>query len=156
MPSFELNVNGKDATVTTEEKTPLLSVLRDNLHLTGAKAGCGEGECGACTVLVGGRAVRSCITSIRDAAVHPIHTIEGLAHGPKLHRVQQAFLDHSAFQCGFCTPGMIMAATALLSRIPNPTLEDIRTGLNGNVCRCGAYSRIIKAVLQAAESEEHA
>ncbi len=156
MATFKLNVNGKDFTVTAGETTSLLSVLRDNLHLTGAKAGCGEGECGACTVLVDGRAVRSCITSISDAGAHSVQTIEGLADGPKLHRVQQAFLNHSAFQCGFCTPGMIMAAVALLNRNPNPALEDIRTGLNGNVCRCGTYSRIVKAVQEAAQGAEHA
>jgi aerobic-type carbon monoxide dehydrogenase small subunit (CoxS/CutS family) len=156
MATFKLNVNGKHASVTTEENTPLLSVLRENLHLTGAKAGCGEGECGACTVLVNGRAVRSCITSISATAAGSVQTVEGLADGPKLHRVQQAFLDYSAFQCGFCTPGMIMATVALLNRIPNPTLEDIRTGLHGNVCRCGTYCRIIKAVRHAAEGAEHA
>jgi nicotinate dehydrogenase subunit A len=156
MATFKLNVNGKDAAVTAEESTPLLSVLRGHLHLTGAKAGCGEGECGACTVLIDGHPARSCITSISDAATHSIQTIEGLADGLKLHRVQQAFLEHSAFQCGFCTPGMIMAAVALLNRNPNPTLEDIRTALNGNVCRCGTYPRIVRAIRQAAESAEHA
>ncbi len=150
MATFNIDVNGKKSVIGADETTSLLSVLREHLHLTGAKPGCGEGECGACTVLVDGHAVRSCITSIRD--VRSVQTIEGLAENRKLHRVQQAFLDHSAFQCGFCIPGMIMATVALLNRIPNPTVENIRAELNGNICRCGAYSRIIKAVRQAEES----
>jgi aerobic-type carbon monoxide dehydrogenase small subunit (CoxS/CutS family) len=156
MMTFRLNVNGAEFSVSTNETTPVLSVLRDNLHLTGAKPGCGEGQCGACTVLVDGHAVRSCITPIRDAAARSVVTIEGLGHGPKLHPVQQAFLDHSAFQCGYCTPGMILAAVALLKKNPHPTVQDIRDELNGNICRCGTYSRIIKAVRQAAESAENA
>ena len=156
MPTFRLTVNGMDAAVVADERTSLLSVLRDNFFLTGAKPGCGEGQCGACTVLIDGSAARSCITPVGQVGKRSILTIEGLAHGSSLHPVQQAFLDHSAFQCGFCTPGMIMAAVALLNRNPNPTANDIRTEMNGNVCRCGTYSRIIGAVRQAARSAEHA
>ncbi len=157
METFTLNVNGKDHSIRADRTTPLLSVLRDQLHLTGAKPGCGEGECGACTVLLDGHAVRSCITPMSAIAAQPVTTIEGLAGDAKLHRVQEAFLAHSAFQCGFCTPGMVMSTVALLHRIPQPTTEQIRTELNGNVCRCGTYLRIIKAVREAAsESGDHA
>jgi aerobic-type carbon monoxide dehydrogenase small subunit (CoxS/CutS family) len=156
MTTFRLNVNGTEFSITVNETTPLLSVLRDHLHLMGAKPGCGEGQCGACTVLVDGHAIHSCITPIRDAATRSVVTIEGLRRGTKLHPVQQAFLDHSAFQCGYCTPGMIMAAVALLKRNPHPTVQDIRQELNGNICRCGTYSRILKAVRQAAESAQDA
>ena len=156
MTTFRLKVNGTDLSVTTNETTPVLSVLRDNLHLTGAKPGCGEGQCGACTVLVDGNAIRSCITPISEVAARSVTTIDGLGKGPKLHPVQQAFLDHSAFQCGYCTPGMIMAAVALLKKNPHPTVQDIRLELNGNLCRCGTYSRIIKAILQAAEGAPNA
>jgi aerobic-type carbon monoxide dehydrogenase small subunit (CoxS/CutS family) len=156
MTTVRLTVNGTDVAVVADETTSLLSVLRDNLFLTGAKPGCGEGQCGACTVLIDGSAARSCITPVGQVGKRSILTIEGLARGSSLHPVQQAFLDHSAFQCGFCTPGMIMAAVALLNRNPNPTTNDIRTELNGNVCRCGTYSRIIGAVRQAAGNAEHA
>ena len=156
MATFKLEVNGTELEVSAGETASLLSVLREKLHLTGAKPGCGEGQCGACTVLVNGGPVHSCITPISEVGTRPVLTIEGLANGPQLHRVQQAFLDHSAFQCGFCTPGMIMAAVALLNRNPNPTASEIRRELKGNVCRCGTYSRIIKAVRQAAEGERHA
>lgn len=156
MKTFKLKVNGRDFSVAADETASLLSVLREKLHLTGAKAGCGEGQCGACTVLLDEKAVRSCITSIGEVGARAVTTIEGLAQGPQLHHVQQAFLEHSAFQCGFCTPGMIMAAAALLRRNPNPSVKDIRTELNGNICRCGTYSRIIKAVRQAAEGVQHA
>ena len=153
MATFKLKINGTEREVSAGETTSLLSVLREQLHLTGAKPGCGEGQCGACTVLVNGGAVHSCITPVSEVGARPVLTIEGLTNGPRLHRVQQAFLDHSAFQCGFCTPGMIMAAVALLNRNSNPTGSEIRRELKGNVCRCGTYSRIIKAVRQAAEGE---
>ena len=156
MVTFKLNVNGTDLTISAEETMSLLSVLRERLRLTGAKPGCGEGQCGACAVLVYGQAVRSWITPIRDVDGRSVITIEGLAHGANLHRVQQAFLDQSAFQCGFCTPGMIMATVSLLNRNPSPTVNDIRRELSGNVCRCGTYSRIIKAVRQAAEGGHRA
>jgi aerobic-type carbon monoxide dehydrogenase small subunit (CoxS/CutS family) len=156
MTTFKLTVNGKDLEISADKSTPVLSVLRDHLHLTGAKPGCGEGQCGACTVLVDGHAIRSCITPIGDVGAGSLLTIEGLAQSPKLQRVQQAFLNHSAFQCGFCTPGMIMATVGLLNKNSSPTAKDIRRELNGNVCRCGTYSRIVKAVAQAAESAQHA
>ncbi len=156
METFRLNVNGKDHSIAAEPTSSLLSVLRNDLHLTGAKPGCGEGECGACTVLLGGRAIRSCITPVSEAAAQPVTTIEGLAGDAKLQRIQQAFLKHSAFQCGYCTPGMIMASVALLQKLPNPTTDQIRQELNGNICRCGTYLRIVRAVQQAAKGEEHA
>ena len=156
MVSIALKVNGEDCKVITDPTTPLLSVLRENLKLTGAKPGCGEGQCGACTVLLDGRAVRSCMTSVSDIGPHHVQTIEGLAQGSKLDRLQQSFLRHSAFQCGYCTPGMIMGAVALLNRVARPTVEEIRTELNGNLCRCGTYSRIIQAILHAAEGPERA
>lgn len=155
MPVFKLNVNGTETTVSADPSTSLLSVLREQLHLTGTKYACGEEQCGACTVLVGGEAVRSCVFPIHNVAQKHVQTIEGLSNGAHLHAVQQAFLDASAFQCGFCTPGMIMASVALLARNPEPSVEEIRTGLARNVCRCGAYSRIIKAVRAATEIGKH-
>jgi aerobic-type carbon monoxide dehydrogenase small subunit (CoxS/CutS family) len=128
----------------------LLSVLRDELDLTGTKYGCGEGQCGACTVLLDGRPMRSCRTQIDSAANKKITTIEGLEQNGRLHPVQQAFVDSEAFQCAYCTSGMIVSAVGLLNRIPNPSEEDIRQHMNGNVCRCGTYARIIAAVQQAA------
>lgn len=156
MVILNLNVNGKDYIVKADASASLLSILREELHLTGAKPGCGEGQCGACTVLVSGHAVHSCITAAADVGSRPVLTIEGLAHGAKLHPVQQAFLDQSAFQCGYCTPGMIMATVGLLSKIPNPTAKEIRTELNGNVCRCGTYERIVKAIRQVTQGSSHA
>ena len=146
----ELQVNGATVPVNVEAATPLLSVLRDTLGLTGSKIGCGEGACGACTVLVGGVATRACITPVGSVAGQPIRTIEGLAPDGALHPVQQAFLDQQAFQCGYCTPGMIMAAVALLEQCPAPTQADIIAAMQGNLCRCGTYPRIIRAIQQAA------
>jgi aerobic-type carbon monoxide dehydrogenase small subunit (CoxS/CutS family) len=151
MPALKLTVNGIEATVSADPSTSLLSILRQQFHLTGAKYACGEGQCGACTVLVGGEAVRSCVFPVHEVGQKYVQTIEGLANSAHLHPIQQAFLDASAFQCGFCTPGMIMAAVALLDRNPSPSVEEIRTGLAGNVCRCGAYSRIVKAVRAAVQ-----
>jgi aerobic-type carbon monoxide dehydrogenase small subunit (CoxS/CutS family) len=131
-----INLNGRNCEVSADPTASLLSVLRDTLHLTGAKPGCGEGQCGACTVLVEGSAVHSCITPLSDVASKKIQTIEGLAAEAKFNRVQQSFLECAAFQCGYCTPGMIMATVALLMRNPNPTVEEIRMGLDGNLCRC--------------------
>jgi aerobic-type carbon monoxide dehydrogenase small subunit (CoxS/CutS family) len=128
----------------------LLVVLRDHLGLTGSKPGCGEGECGACTVLVEGVAVRSCVTPADSAAGKAVLTIEGLERDGRLHPLQQAFLDNGAFQCGYCTPGMLMSAVALLNSCPEPSEEEIAAGLDGNICRCGAYRRIVRAVRQAA------
>src|SRR5262249_33650415 len=126
--------------------------LRDTLDLTGSKYGCGEGRCGACTVLVDGRAVRSCITLVGQCAGKEITTIEGLAHDGQLHPLQQAFLDAGAMQCGYCTPGMIMAGVALLSQKPALTSHDVMDTMEGNVCRCGTYARIVAAMLKASEA----
>jgi aerobic-type carbon monoxide dehydrogenase small subunit (CoxS/CutS family) len=127
----------------------LLSVLRNRLDLTGTKYGCGEGECGACTVLMDGQAVHSCQTQVADAVGKKITTIEGLEQNGKLTVVQQAFLDVGAFQCAYCTSGMILRATALLQDLPNPSEAQIKTRMNGNICRCGTYPRIVAAVQQA-------
>jgi aerobic-type carbon monoxide dehydrogenase small subunit (CoxS/CutS family) len=129
----------------------LLSILRDDLDLTGAKYGCGEGQCGACTVLVDGAAVKSCITRAASVAGKKIVTIEGLAKDGALHPVQQAFLDADALQCGYCTPGMILGAVALLARNPKPGEQEIVRGMNGHICRCGTYPRIVQAVQKAAK-----
>jgi len=151
MGRYRLNVNGRIREVEAEPSASLLSVLRDRLDLTGAKNGCGEGECGACTVLVGGRAVRSCITPVSAVGTKPVVTIEGLERGGALHPVQQAFLDGLAFQCGYCTPGMIMEAVALLGRKAAPSESEIRSEMEGHICRCGAYGRIVEAVRRAAQ-----
>jgi aerobic-type carbon monoxide dehydrogenase small subunit (CoxS/CutS family) len=129
----------------------LLDALRESAGLTGTKEGCAEGECGACTVLAGGRAIRSCITPVGTVADRPIVTIEGLEQDDRLHPLQQAFLEAEAFQCGYCTPGMIMAGVGLLTECPNPTEAEIVAGMQGNICRCGTYRRIIGAIQQAAE-----
>jgi aerobic-type carbon monoxide dehydrogenase small subunit (CoxS/CutS family) len=153
MPAVkELHVNGTARPVDADAARSLLSVLRDDLGLTGAKYGCGEGHCGACTVLVDGRPVRSCNTKVESAAQKKVSTIEGLAVGEKLHALQEAFLEAGAMQCGYCTPGMIMSALALLNNNPEPTREDIVRWMTGNICRCGTYTRIIAAVEKAAKA----
>jgi aerobic-type carbon monoxide dehydrogenase small subunit (CoxS/CutS family) len=144
-----LNVNGSERQVNTPPDEPLLSVLRNHLQLTGTKYGCGEGQCGACTVLLDGRPARACRTPVSQAVGKKIMTIEGLEQNGQLHPVQAAFLEHEAFQCGYCTSGMIMSAVALVSTNPNPTDDDIVRQMNGNVCRCGTYPRIVAAVKQA-------
>ena len=144
-------LNGETTTVEVDTGRPLLWVLRSDLGLTGTKYGCGERECGACTVLVNGRPVFACRTRVRSVQGREVTTIEGLAQGGELHPVQQGFADHGAFQCGFCTPGMIMRATAFLQRNPDPSEAEIVSGLEANLCRCGAYNRIVRAVRQAAE-----
>ena len=150
-PVKELHVNGSRHAVSVDAGHSLLSTLRDDLGLTGSKYGCGEGKCGACTVLVNGQgSFRSCITKVRAAAGKPIVTIEGVAKGGKLHPLQEAFLEMGAFQCGYCTSGMILSALALLQEKPQPTREDILEAMDGNICRCGAYSRIVAAVERAA------
>jgi aerobic-type carbon monoxide dehydrogenase small subunit (CoxS/CutS family) len=147
----QLRVNGTDYPISLDRDRSLLHVLREELGLTGTKYGCGEGECGACKVLVDGIAVRSCITPVGEAVGRAITTIEGLADGDRLHPVQQAFIDVGAFQCGFCTPGMILGAVSLLARNPHPNETEIRAGMDGNVCRCGGYLRIIQAIQRAAQ-----
>jgi aerobic-type carbon monoxide dehydrogenase small subunit (CoxS/CutS family) len=152
MSALTLDVNGVKHLVDAPPEESLLSVIRERLNLTGTKYGCGEGQCGACTVLVDGRPVRSCRTKASGAAGGKIVTIEGLASGDSLHPVQAAFLEVEAFQCGFCTPGMIVSAVALLAARPAPSNEDIASALGGNVCRCGTYPRIVMAVAQAARA----
>ncbi|HEY2908636.1 MAG TPA: (2Fe-2S)-binding protein [Gemmataceae bacterium] len=147
----ELHVNGMARPVDAEPSRSLLSVLRDDLDLTGAKYGCGEGRCGACTVLVDGRAIRSCSARVETAAQKKVLTIEGLAEGEKLHAIQEAFLAEGSLQCGYCTPGMVMSAFALLSANPTPSREQIVLGMNGNICRCGTYGRIVAAIERAAK-----
>ena len=146
----ELTVNGARLAVDAAAEQPLLHVLRDGLGLTGCKIGCGEGECGACTVLVDDEACRACITPVGAVAGRPVRTIEGLEQAGRLHPLQQAFLDAGALQCGYCTPGMIMAALGLLLRCPDPSEETIVRAMQGNICRCGTYSRIVRAIRQAA------
>jgi aerobic-type carbon monoxide dehydrogenase small subunit (CoxS/CutS family) len=149
MPTLTLNVNGAKMPVTVPADETLLSVLRNRLNLTGTKYGCGEGECGACTVLLDGKATRSCQTTAGEAAGARITTVEGLEHNGHLSPVQQAFLDEDAFQCGYCTSGMIVRATALLADTPKPTPAQIAARMNGNICRCGTYPRIVAAVHRA-------
>ena len=148
--TLQLEVNGKRYAVKYPGDTPLLYVLRDELGLTGTKYGCGEGQCGACTVLLGGAPRRSCQIPVSAAAGRPITTIEGLEQDGKLHPVQQAFLHAGAFQCAYCTSGMIMSSVGLLKTNPSPTPADIVQGLQGNMCRCGTHPRIMEAVLNAA------
>src|SRR6202021_3373272 len=148
---LQLEVNGKRYTVKYPGDTPLLYVLRDELGLTGTKYGCGEGQCGACTVLLGGAPRRSCQIPVSAAAGRSITTIEGLEQNGHLHPVQQAFLDAGAFQCAYCTSGMIMSSVSLLRANPHPSTEQIVQSLQGNICRCGTYPRIIEAVERAAE-----
>ena len=150
MATITLAINGRPCTVEAEPQTSLLTVLRENLDLIGTKYGCGEGQCGACTVLIDGRMQRSCVTRAGSVVQKQITTIEGLARGEQLHPVQAAFLEEGALQCGYCTPGMIMSAVALLNRNHHPTESEIADSLEGNVCRCGTYSRIIRAVQKAA------
>jgi aerobic carbon-monoxide dehydrogenase small subunit len=148
--TFTLTVNGQKRTVKTDPQRPLLDVLREEFQLTGTKYGCGEARCGACSVLLGGKRVFSCRTAVEDAADKSVVTIEGLADGDKLHAVQEAFMEENAFQCAYCTSGMIMAAVALLSEKPNPSDAEIVAGMNRNVCRCCSYPKITKAVRRAA------
>jgi aerobic-type carbon monoxide dehydrogenase small subunit (CoxS/CutS family) len=148
---FEMEVNGKRYPVSYPPDTPLLYVLRDDLRLTGTKYGCGEGQCGACTVLLGGAPRRSCQIPVSAAVGKPVTTIEGLEKDGRLHPVQQAFLDAGAFQCAYCTSGMIMSSVGLLQSNANPSQADVVQFLQGNVCRCGTHPRIIEAVRSAAK-----
>ncbi|MGD9724308.1 MAG: (2Fe-2S)-binding protein [Pirellulales bacterium] len=150
--TLELNVNGVQHTVHAAQDDRLLAVLRDELQLTGSKYGCGEGSCGACTVLIDGQATRSCITLIRQCQGKEIRTIESLAADGQLHPLQQAFLDAGAMQCGYCTPGMIMGGVALLSQNSAPSRPEIVKAMEGHICRCGTYARIMLAIEQAAAS----
>jgi carbon-monoxide dehydrogenase small subunit len=147
---ISLIVNGQQYDVAIEPRQSLLQVLREELHLTGTKEGCSEGECGACTVLLDGKTVDSCLIFGLEANGRKVLTIEGLATSEALHPVQQAFADFGGVQCGFCTPGMILAATALLESNPNPTEEEIRWGIAGNLCRCTGYVKIVEAIQAAA------
>ena len=156
MPTQTLSINGSPMPVDAPGNEPLLSVLRNRLNLTGTKYGCGEGECGACTVLLNGKSVKSCRTPLSAAAGAKITTIEGLEHEGQLTPVQQAFLDEGAFQCGYCTSGMVMRATALLQEMPAPTESQVVSGMNGNICRCGTYPRIVAAVQRASRSVQKA
>jgi aerobic carbon-monoxide dehydrogenase small subunit len=144
-----VKVNGIDHSIDAPPMSRLLDVLREDFRLTGVKEGCGEGECGACSVLIDGELVNSCLVPLLQVEGASIVTIEGIASGEKLHAVQQAFLEHGGTQCGICTPGMILAAITLLKDHPNPTLEQIKEGLAGNLCRCTGYMRIFEAVARA-------
>ncbi len=150
----QLRVNGTVHPISLDRDRSLLYVLREELGLTGTKYGCGEGECGACKVLIDGVAVRSCVTPVGEVVGRSITTIEGLAEGDRLHPVQQAFIDEGAFQCGFCTPGMILASVSLLARNPRPSEGEIRAAMDGNLCRCGGYLRIFQAIRRAAQLPE--
>ena len=148
---IEFKVNGESHKLEVFQMARLLDVLREELHLTGTKEGCGEGECGACTVKLDGQIVNSCLVPIAQVNGANITTIEGVAQGDQLHAVQQAFIDHGGAQCGICTPGMILAAIDLLERNPAPTEADIRTGLAGNLCRCTGYMKIFESVVRACQ-----
>jgi len=149
--SISFKLNDKSVSITTDPGRPLLWVLRSDFGLTGTKYGCGKGLCGACTVMLGDRAVRSCIIPVRTVEDKEVMTIEGLAKNGQLHPLQKAFAKHDALQCGFCTPGMILNAYGLLLRNPEPTSEEIINGMEGNLCRCGAHVRIIRAIETAAQ-----
>jgi len=148
----QLHVNGKAVAIDADGERTLLSVLRDDLNLTGSKYGCGEGQCGACTVLIDGAPTRSCNKHIRDLADKQITTIESLEQNGKLHPLQQSFLKADAMQCGYCTTGMIMSAFGLLQKNSNPNDREIIRAMNGNICRCGTYGRILAAIQEAAKS----
>ncbi len=151
MPILKLKVNGRQYDVEAEPTTTLLEVLRNKLLITGPKVGCNTGDCGACSVLLNGRLVKSCITNALAADGNEVVTVEGLAESGGLHPLQKAFYEHYGAQCGFCTPGMLMAAKALLEENPAPTREEIKEGLSGNLCRCTGYVKIIDAVMAAAQ-----
>jgi nicotinate dehydrogenase subunit A len=150
--AISLKVNGVSRSVAAEPDTPLLYVLRNDFELNGAKYGCGLSQCGACTVLIDGRAARSCVTPISELAKSEITTIEGLGSRDKLHALQRAFVEEQAAQCGYCTSGMIMTAKELLDRNPRASEQDVRAALENNLCRCGTHNRIIRAVLRAAQA----
>jgi carbon-monoxide dehydrogenase small subunit len=149
--NIELKINGQSRTLDVFPMARLLDVLREQLQLTGTKEGCGEGECGACTVVLDGHIVNSCLVPVAQVNGAEITTIEGVAHNDQLHAVQQAFIQHGGAQCGICTPGMVLAAIDLLNRNPQPTEDDIRTGLAGNLCRCTGYMKIFESVIRACQ-----
>ncbi|MFC1738483.1 (2Fe-2S)-binding protein [Planctomycetota bacterium] len=149
--TVSFTVNGEKKTVTTDAARPLLDVLREDLHLTGTKYGCGQGACGACTVLMDGERILSCVTAVAKADKKTITTIEGLSADGSLHPVQEAFLEEGAMQCGYCASGMVLTTVALLEKSPNPTDEEIVEAMNGNLCRCNGYLKILKAVRRASE-----
>jgi len=151
LTAVALRINGRRHSVMVEPRYTLLDVLRERLGLTGTKLGCGRGECGACTVLVDGKTRYSCLTLAVEAEGHEVTTVEGVMRGEELGPVQTAFVEEDAFQCGYCTPGQVMAAEGLLRRNPHPEPEEIREGMSGNLCRCGAYKHIFAAVRRAAE-----
>jgi aerobic-type carbon monoxide dehydrogenase small subunit (CoxS/CutS family) len=151
MPRYTLHINGAAHEVDGEPDDSLLSVLRYELGLTGSKFGCGEGHCGACTILLDGQSARSCVTRLGSLSGKTVTTIESIGNGDRLHPVQEAFLEAEAFQCGYCTPGMVMATIGLLKKVPNPSDQDIATLMDRSVCRCGTYPRIVRAVRLAAE-----
>jgi aerobic-type carbon monoxide dehydrogenase small subunit (CoxS/CutS family) len=151
-----LRVNGKAVEVYVEPRRTLLSVVREELGLTGAKHGCGRGTCGACTLIVDGETVYACMTLAIDCEGRDIRTVEGLPQGQELHPVQEAFVAHDGYQCGFCTPGQVMAAVALLEHDRHPSEDEVRYQMSGNLCRCGAYPNIVRAVMAAAQGESDA
>jgi carbon-monoxide dehydrogenase small subunit len=153
MTTIGFTVNGEAVSVEVEDHWTLLEILRERLALTGTKKGCGMGECGACTVILDGRPVNSCLVLAREADGCEVRTIEGEANGDKLSSLQEAFIERGAIQCGFCTPGMVMSARALLERNPDPTEEEIKMAIEGNLCRCTGYKPIIAAILDAAARE---
>jgi aerobic-type carbon monoxide dehydrogenase small subunit (CoxS/CutS family) len=154
MKVIELQINGTKRRIEAEAERSLLSVLRDELDLTGAKYGCGEGQCGACTVLIDGQAARSCLTKVDALAGKQITTIEGLEQNGRLHPLQESFIEADAMQCGYCIPGMIMSGVGLLKKNPHPTEPEIIRAMTGNVCRCGTYSRIVAAVQMASSNKQ--
>jgi nicotinate dehydrogenase subunit A len=149
MASVSLKVNGKTQVVDVDPETPLLYVLRNDLQLNGPKFGCGLAQCGACTVIMNGNAIRSCVTQVSAAQNQPVTTLEGLGSTKKMHKIQQAFVDEQAVQCGYCINGMIMTSKALLDKNPKPTDDQIKEALAGNLCRCGTHTRILRAVKRA-------
>ena len=152
MREIKFTLNGKPCEVTVKPWRTLLEMLREDLQLTGVKEGCGEGECGSCTVIMNGKSVNSCLVPALEADNQEIVTIEGLAEGDNLHPIQQAFMDKAGMQCGFCTPGMIMSAKVLLEKTPNPSEEEIREGISGNFCRCTGYTKIIESIQAVSET----
>ncbi len=156
MESIELKINGEVKSVQVEKNWTLLYVLREVLDLTGAKCGCNTGDCGACKVIIDGEAVNSCLVLAPKAVGKDIWTIEGLSSGPELHPIQQAFIDAGAVQCGYCTPGMVMSAKALLDKNPDPSEEEIRAAISNNLCRCTGYVKIVEAIRLAAERMRNA